>query len=173
MSNLEVRFNKVREYDETLYESTDEDIMDTTTKTKYALKGDTIELVANQIYDKLTILFNNTRKRLGIQNGEPILEPIRNYNNFKLADDGALTYVGKRTAIDLGDIDDGIETPSEIRCQKIEIDGFMTITDKDINPYKPRYQKAREKIRKLDENFDKRSKAIDSSSTTDAEARGY
>ena len=55
-----------------------------TTSTRDALKHDTIELVANQIYDKLTISFNNTRKRLGIQKGIPIVEPIRNYDNFKL-----------------------------------------------------------------------------------------
>ena len=48
--------------------------------------------------------------------------------------------------------------------------GFMTITDENINPYKPRYRKARKKVRKLDENLDKRSKAIESSSTTEAEA---
>ena len=48
--------------------------------------------------------------------------------------------------------------------------GFINITDEDINPYKPKYKKAREKIRKLDENLDERSKAIESSSTTDAEA---
>ena len=40
-----------------------------TEKTKNALKRDTIELVANQIYDKLTIFFNNDRKRFGIQGG--------------------------------------------------------------------------------------------------------
>ena len=33
-----------------------------TEKTKDALKRDTTELVANQIYDKLTILFNNKKK---------------------------------------------------------------------------------------------------------------
>ena len=48
--------------------------------------------------------------------------------------------------------------------------GFMNITDEDIQPYRLKYVKAREKIRKLDENLDKRSKAIGSSSTTDAEA---
>ena len=41
----------------------------------------------------------------------------------------------------------------------------------DINPYDRRYKKVREKkFRKLDENLDERSKAIESSSTTDAEA---
>ena len=48
--------------------------------------------------------------------------------------------------------------------------GFINITDEDINPYQPKYKKAREKVRKLDENVDERSKAIESSSTTDAEA---
>ena len=130
-------------------------------------------MVANQIYDRLTILFNNTRKRLGIQKGEPIVEPIRNYDNFKLADDGALTYVDKRTVIDLGNINDGIETPSEIRklgVKKLRLMGFATIMDEDINPYKPRYKKAREKVRILNENLNERSRAIESSSTTDAEA---
>ena len=48
--------------------------------------------------------------------------------------------------------------------------GFMTITDEDINPYKPRYRKAREKVRILNENLNERSKAIESLSTTNAEA---
>ena len=48
--------------------------------------------------------------------------------------------------------------------------GFTTITDQDINPYKPRYKKAREKVRLLNENLDERSKAIASSSKNDAEA---
>ena len=58
---------------------------------------------------------------MGIHKGEPTVKPIRNYDNFKLADDGALTYVDKRTVIDLGNINDG---NSEIRCRKIEINGF-------------------------------------------------
>ena len=44
--------------------------------------------------------------------------------------------------------------------------GFVNITDEDINPYEQKYKKAREKVRILNE----RSKAIESSSTTDAEA---
>ena len=66
MKDLEIRFNKLREFNETLNESTDEDTIDMTEKTKNALKRDTIELVANQIYDKLTIFFNNDRKRFDI-----------------------------------------------------------------------------------------------------------
>ena len=46
--------------------------------------------------------------------------------------------------------------------------GFTTIID--INPYKSRYKKAREKVRILNENLNERSKSIKSSSTTDVEA---
>ena len=62
IKDLEVRFNKLREFDETLNESTNEDTIEMTEKTKDALKRGTIELVANQIYDKLTIFFNKNRK---------------------------------------------------------------------------------------------------------------
>ena len=48
--------------------------------------------------------------------------------------------------------------------------GFTNITDEDVQPHRTRYVKARKKLRKLDENLDERLKAIESSSTTDAEA---
>ena len=48
--------------------------------------------------------------------------------------------------------------------------GFTNITDEDVQPHWKRYVKARKKLIKLDENLDERSKAIKSSSTTDAEA---
>ena len=95
MKDLEIRFNKLREFNETLDESTNEELIDMTVKTKYALKRDTIELVANQTYDKLITMFNNDRKRFGIQKGEPVLNPIRKYANFKLADNGKISYVHK------------------------------------------------------------------------------
>ena len=118
-------------------------------------------------------MFNDTIKRLGIHKGEPVVDPIRNYDSFKLADDGALTCVDKRTVIDLGNINERLKTPWEIRklgVKKLRLMGFMTIMDEDINPYKQRYKKVREKVRKLDENLDERSKAIESSSTTNVEA---
>ena len=62
IKGLETRFNKLRELNETLNESTDEDTIELTEKNKNALKRDTIELVANQIYDRLTIYFNNDKK---------------------------------------------------------------------------------------------------------------
>ena len=55
--DLELRFNELREFDETLNESTDEDSIEMTEKTKDALKHGTIELAANQIYNRLTIFF--------------------------------------------------------------------------------------------------------------------
>ena len=48
--------------------------------------------------------------------------------------------------------------------------GFTNVTDEDIQPYRLKYVKAREKIRKVNENLNERSKAIESSSTIDAEA---
>ena len=85
-----------------------------TEKTKDALKRDTIELVANQIYNRLTIYFNNDRKRFNIKKGEPIIDPTREYLNFELSDDGKITYKYKRTVIDLGNINEGLKAPWEI-----------------------------------------------------------
>ena len=173
IKDLELRFNKLREFNETLNKSTDVNTIEMTVKTKDALKRDTIELVANQIYDKLTIFFNNDRKRFGIQGGEPTIEPIREYDNFKLTNNGKLSYKDKRKVIDFGNINDRLKAPWEIRrlgVAKLRLMGFRTITDEDINPYRNKYKKVREDVMKLNENLDERSKAIESSSTTDAEA---
>ena len=172
IKDLELRFNKLREFNETLNESTNENTIEITEKTKDALKRDTIELVANQIYDKLTIFFNNDRKRFGIQGGKPIIEPIREYDNFKLTKNGKLSYKYKRTVIDFGNINDRLKAPWEIRrlgVSKLKLMGFTSITDEDTHPYRDRYKKAREDVIKLNENLDERSKAIESSST-DVEA---
>ena len=173
IKDLELRFNKLREFDETLNESTDEDTIEMTEKIKDALKLDTIELVANQIYDRLTIFFNNDRKRFGIQGGKPIIDPIREYENFKLTKNGKLSYVYKKTVIDFGNINNRLKAPWEI-CKlgvaKLRLIGFRDIMHEDINPYKPKYKRAREEVMKLNENLDERSKAIESLSTTDAEA---
>ena len=172
IKDLELRFNKLREFDETLNESTDEDTIEMTEKTKDALKRDTIELVANQIYDRLTIFFNNDRKGFGIQGGKPVIDPMREYRNFKLTKNGKLSYVYKRTVIDLGNINNRLKAPWEIRklgVSKLKLMGFTSITDEDTHPYRNRYKKAREDVMKLNENLDERSKAIETSSTTDAE----
>ena len=173
LKDLELRFNKLREFNETLNESTDYDTIEMTEKVKDALKRDTIELVANQIYDKLTIFFNNDRKRFGIQGGKPIIDPVREYQNFKLTKNGKLSYKYNKTVIDFGNINNRLKAPWEIRrlgVAKLRLMGFRTITDEDINPYRNKYKKARDDVMKLNENLDERSKAIESSSTTDAEA---
>ena len=173
-NDLEVRFNKLRKFNETLNESTDEDTTEMTEKAKDAFKRGTIELIANRICDKLTILFDNTRKRLDIQKGEPIVKPIRSYYNFKLADDGELTYVSKRKAISLGNINERLMSPWEMHrlgVNKLKSMGFMNIMDEDIDPYRKKYKRRREeKLKKLDEYLDERSEMIESPSTTDAEA---
>ena len=173
VKDLELRFNKLREFDETLNGSTDKDTIEITEKDKNALKRDTIELVANQIYDRLTIFVNNDRKRFGIQGGEPIIEPMREYRNFKLIKNGKLSYVYKRTVIDFGNFNNRLKAPWEIRklgVAKLRLMGFINLTYEDINPYDQRAKRVREEVMKLNENLDERSKAIESSSTTDAEA---
>ena len=173
IKDLELRFNKLREFDETLNESNDLDIIEMTEKTKDTLKHDTIELAANQIYDRLTTFFNKDRERFGIQGGKPIIEPVREYENFKLTKNGKLSYKYNRKVIDFGNINDRLKSPWEIRklgVAKLRLMGFRTITYEDINPYDRRSKKVREDVKKLNDNLDERSKAIESSSTTDAEA---
>ena len=173
IKDLELRFNKLMEFNETLNESTDEYTIEMTEKTKDALKRDTIELAANQIYDRLTTFFNKDRERFGIQEGKPIIEPMREYQNFKLTKNGKLSYKYKKTVIDFGNINNRLKAPWEI-CRlgvaKLKLMGFSNLTDEDTNPYRNKYKKAREGVMKLNENLDERSKAIESSSTTDAEA---
>ena len=121
------------------------------------------------------MFFNNDRKRFGIQGGEPIIEPMRKYRNFKLTKNGKLSYIYKRTVIDLGNINNRLKAPWEIRklgVTRLRLMGFREITYEDINPYDRRSKRAREEVVKLNENLDESSKAIESSSTTDAEAIG-
>ena len=58
----------------------------------------------------------------------------------------------------------------KLGVKKLRLMGFRNLTDEDVQPHRPKYVKAREKIRKPDQNLDERSKAIGSSSTTNAEA---
>ena len=98
---------------------------------------------------------------------------MREYQNFKLTKNGKLSYVYKKTVIDFGNINNRLKAPWEI-CKlgvtKLRLIGFRDITYEDINPYDQRFKRGREDVMKLNENLDERSKAIESSSTTDAEA---
>ena len=173
VKDLELRFNKLREFNETLNDSTDEGTIEMTEKTINALKRDTIEFVVNQIYDRLTNIFNKDRERFGIQEGKPIIEPMREYQNFKLTKNGKLSYKYKKTVIDFGNINNRLKAPWEIRrlgVAKLRSMGFTNITDEDVQPHRAKYIKARKKVKILNEDLDERSKAIESLSTTDAEA---
>ena len=114
MNDLESRFEELRQFNKKFNESRDKDVREETSIFIDSTRHDIEELVADQLYDELTIYLNNTRKKFGIQKGIPI-DPIRKYDSFKLANDGALTYVYKRTVIDLGNINERLKPPSEIR----------------------------------------------------------
>ena len=78
------------------------------------------------------------------------MDPIRKYDNFKLADYGSLTFVYKRTVIDLGNINEGLKAPWEIRklgVSKLKLMGFTNITDEDTQPYRTKYKVARDKVK--------------------------
>ena len=98
----------------------------------------------------------------------PVVEPSRNYNNFQLADDGEISYVYKGTVIDLGNINERLKSPWEIRklgVNKLRSVGFMNIIDEDVQPHGARYKRVREKAIILNENLNERLKAIESPST--------
>ena len=173
MNDLQKRYEELRQFNIKYNKSRDKTTREETSIYIDSTRNDIEELVANRIYDKLTTIFNKSRERLGINNGTPIKEPSIKYNSFKLADDGSLTFVYKRIVIDLGNINERIKSSSELRrlsVAKLKAMGFTDITDEDTQPYRTKYKVARDKVKKLNENLDERSKAIESSSTTDAEA---
>ena len=173
MNDLQKRYEELRQFNIKYNKSRNKTTREETSIYIDSTRNDIEELVANQIYDKLTTMFNKSRERLGINNGTPIEEPSIKYNSFKLADDGSLTFVYKRIVIDLGNFNERIKSPSELRrlsVSKLKAMGFTDITDEDTHPYRTKYKVARDKVKKLNENLDERSKAIESSSTTDAEA---
>ena len=48
----------------------------------------------------------------------------------------------------------------KLGVNRLRLMGFKNITDEDTYPYKARYKDAREKVRKLNENLNERSKTI-------------
>ena len=111
---------------------------------KDKLKKDTIILVANQIYDKITKLFNDKREKFKIE-VKVTVEP--RYESFDLNNDGDLTFVHNNEVINLGNINEGLYSPSKmiekLGVGKLNLMGFRYITDKDIRP--SRYKDARQK----------------------------
>ena len=62
---------ELRYFNARLETSPDKDVVNITLE-KRKVKEDMIELVANKIYDKMTKLFNERRKRLGVKGGANI-----------------------------------------------------------------------------------------------------
>ena len=91
-----------------------------------------IELVANQIYDKITKPSNERRKRLCIKGGANIVEPIRDYDSFDIDDNGNLTFLHKNEVIGLGSINEGLDSPSKmikkLGANRLRLTGFRNIT---------------------------------------------
>ena len=173
VNDLQKRYEELRQFNIKYNKSHDKTTREETSIFIDSTRNDIEESVTNQIYDKLTTMFNKARERLGIENGTPIEEPSIRYKSFKLADDGSPTFVYKRTVIDIGNINERIKSPSELRrlsVAKLKVMGFTDIKDEDTHPCRTKYKVARDKVRKLNENLVERSKAIESSSTTDAEA---
>ena len=77
MKDLESRFEELRQYYRNFNESRDEATREDASTFIDATRHDIEELAANEIYDKLTILLNSTRKKFGIQKGRPINPIIR------------------------------------------------------------------------------------------------
>ena len=146
-NELQRRFEKLKHFNSRLETSSHEEFCDITLK-KNDMKKDTIELVANQIYDRITKLFNDSRKRLCIKKGANIVEPIRDYSNFNLDDNGYLTFNYGKEDIYLGNINEGLLSPSKmidkLRVNRLRSMGFRNITDEDICPCRARYKEARE-----------------------------
>ena len=107
MDELERKFEELRRFNATLGAYSDKNVEYDITIDKLRLKKDVIELIVNEMYDKMTKLFNERRGRLGIKGGDNIEEPIRNYHSFDLYDNGKLTFVHKNEVIGLGNINEG------------------------------------------------------------------
>ena len=88
LNDLQSRYEELRQVNIKYNKGRNEAITEEALTLAEATRNDIEELVANQTYDKLTIMFNKARERLGIENGTRIEKPSIKYNSFKLADDG-------------------------------------------------------------------------------------
>ena len=81
MKDFRSRFEELRQFNIKYNKSSNKATREEASIFVDATRHDIEELVANRIYDKLTILLNNTRKKFNIQKGRPI-DPLRKYDNF-------------------------------------------------------------------------------------------
>ena len=77
MKDVVSRFEKLRQYNRNLNRSCNETTREEASTFVDVTRHDAEELIADQIYDKLTILLNNTKKKFELEKGRPI-DPIRN-----------------------------------------------------------------------------------------------
>ena len=101
------------------------------------------------------------------------LSEIMIISNFDTDDNGKLTFTYKNKVINFGNINEALISASRITesgVNRLKLMGFTNITDEDIQPFLSRYKDAREKVKKLGNNLNERSKALNSSSTKDGEA---
>ena len=91
ITEIETKLEELKHFSARVEASPDKDVGYITLE-KRKVKEDTIELVANQIYDKITKVFNQRRKRLGIKGGANIVEPIRDYDSIDIDDNGKSPY---------------------------------------------------------------------------------
>ena len=66
MNDLQKRYEELRQFNIKYNKSRDKTTREETSIYIDSTRNDIEELVANQIYDKLTTMFNNNRKRFGI-----------------------------------------------------------------------------------------------------------
>ena len=76
VNDLQKRYEELRQFNIKYNKIRDKATREETSVFIDLTRNDIEELVANQIYDKLTTMFNKARERLGINNdGTPIEEP--------------------------------------------------------------------------------------------------
>ena len=64
---MEAKLEELRQFNATLEKSPGKDLENNIMLEKSKVKKDTIELISNQMYDKIAKLFNHRRKRLGVK----------------------------------------------------------------------------------------------------------
>ena len=83
ISEMEAKLEELRQFNARLKKSPGKDLENNIMLEKSKVKEGNIELILNQMYDKITTLFNDRGKRLGIKGGDKIVDPIRSSDIFK------------------------------------------------------------------------------------------
>ena len=125
ITEMEAKLEELRQFSARLEESSGKGLKNDIMLEKDMVKKDSIELISNQMYDKITKLFNDRRKRLGVKGGVKIVEPIRSSDYLKLDDNGNLTFKYENDVKILGNINKCLYSPSRmIKELGVKIDGL-------------------------------------------------